>query len=174
MAIDEHADLIADRRQRRDQILIGLPDFAAEELHDAEDLAAQHDREAERRVQAFARRDRPAREIGVVGDIRNPHRRRLCPDAPGQADAGRERGRPAGGVEFRKVKRRRIPDPGAAKCGAIGVQDPQRAVLPAEGVADGFEDLGRGLVDAGGVEQRASGDVLSRQVTLGGVGHGAL
>ena len=35
-ALDELADLAADRRQHREQSLVGLADFAAEELHHAE------------------------------------------------------------------------------------------------------------------------------------------
>ena len=56
--IDEHADLVADRREHRQQVGVRRADLAAEELHHAEHFAAQQDREAERGVQPFAGGDR--------------------------------------------------------------------------------------------------------------------
>ena len=72
--IDEHPDLVADRRQHRQEAVVRRANLAAEELHDAEHLAAQQHREAERRVQPFASRHVGAREIRVLRDVGNPGR----------------------------------------------------------------------------------------------------
>ena len=63
--IEEHADLIADRRQHRQEFFVRLADLAAEELHHALHFAAEQDRKTEGRVQALARGDRRAREVRV-------------------------------------------------------------------------------------------------------------
>ena len=89
--IDEHADLVADRRQHRQQVSVGLADFAAEELHDAEHFAAEQHRKAEGGVQSFARGDGRAREVRVVDDVGNPDGFAAGPDAAGKADAALER-----------------------------------------------------------------------------------
>ena len=37
LAVDEHPDLVADRREHGEEIPVGLANLPAEELHDAED-----------------------------------------------------------------------------------------------------------------------------------------
>src|SRR6185503_239645 len=68
LALDELADLAADRGEQLEQVLVRLADLAAEELEHAEHDPAELDREAEGAVQPFARGDRGAREVRVADD----------------------------------------------------------------------------------------------------------
>ena len=52
-AIEEHADLVADRRERRQQSFIRLADLPAEKLEHALHFAAQQDRKTKGGVQPF-------------------------------------------------------------------------------------------------------------------------
>ena len=70
--IEEHADLVADRRERRQQSFIRLADLAAEKLEDALHLAAQQYRKAKGGVQPFTCGDGRARKVRVLRDVRNP------------------------------------------------------------------------------------------------------
>ena len=72
--IDEHANLIADGGQHREQFGVRLADLAAEKLHHAEHFAPQQDGEAERRVETLACAHSGAREIRVAHDVRDPGR----------------------------------------------------------------------------------------------------
>ena len=83
--IDEHADLLTDGSERRQQLFIGLSDLSAEELDDADDFAAKHHREADGRVQAFAGRSRRAGKILVAARRRESTRLRAHPDAAWQS-----------------------------------------------------------------------------------------
>ena len=49
LAFHELAELAADGGQHLEQVRVGLLDLAAEDLHDAQDVAADHDREGEAR-----------------------------------------------------------------------------------------------------------------------------
>ena len=147
--IDEHPDLIADGRQRRQQALVDLPNLAAEELHDAEDLAVQQHGEAKRGVQAFAIGDGRARKVRVAHDIRDPGGLTAWPRrGPGRPAPRRNRMVAADGVELGKVRGRRGPDLRAAQDVGLVVDDPQGAMLPADRRADGLEDLGSRFVEA--------------------------
>ena len=133
-SVDEQADLVADAREHRQQVLVGCADLAAEELHHAEDFAAQQDGESKCRVQPFARGDGCAREVRVlhhVGDPdrlgRWPRRGRAGRSPRANVDAS------ADGVEFREICRTGGPDLGAAQHVRLAVDRPERAVLPAEG-----------------------------------------
>src|SRR6185437_8446369 len=67
--IDEQADLIADAREHRQEVRVGRTNVAAEELHDALNLATEQDRETERAVQPLAGSDRAAGKIAVATDV---------------------------------------------------------------------------------------------------------
>mgnify|MGYP001420736825 CR=1 FL=1 len=71
-AIEEHSDLVADCRERRQQSFIRLADLAAEKLEHALHVAAQQYRKTEGGVQPFTRGDGRARKIRVLRDVRNP------------------------------------------------------------------------------------------------------
>ena len=59
----------------------------------------------------------------------------------------------------------RRPDLGTPQDVGPAVDRPERAVLPAERLADAFEDFRRGFVDAGRLEQRSRRHVFGRQAT---------
>ena len=166
-AIDEHADLAADGRQHREQIGVGRADLAAEELHHAEHFAAQQDREPERRVEAFARRDRRAREIPVLRHVGNPDRLAAGPHPAGQPDAPREGRRAADGVELGKRAGLRRENLGTAQDVVLAIDVPERAVLPVERAADGFEDARHGLGERRGLDERAGHHMLGPEASLG-------
>ena len=58
LALDELPDLAAESAEHVEHFLIGLPDFAAEELHDGHDFAGHGYGKPKRRSQALFRRDR--------------------------------------------------------------------------------------------------------------------
>ena len=97
-------------------------------------LRARRSRRAESSRRARRRESRPARRW------------------PRRGPAGRCRARNVSerliGVELGKCVQRRGPDLGAAQGVGLAVDRPERAVLPAERLADGLEDLRRRLVDA--------------------------
>ena len=71
LALDELTYLAAYGSHHVEQILIGLPDLVAEELHDPQNFAAEQDGKTEGRVQHFARGDGRARKISITDDIGN-------------------------------------------------------------------------------------------------------
>ena len=166
-AIDEHADLAADGREHREQIGVGRPDLPAEELHHAEHFAAQQDRESEGRVEALACRHRRAREIPVQRHVGNPYRLAAFPHPAGQPDAPREGRRAADGVELGKCARRGREDLGTAQHVVLEIDVPERAVLPIERAADGFEDARHGLGERRGLDERAGHHMLGPEASLG-------
>jgi hypothetical protein len=65
---------------------VGLANVAAEELHHAEDFAAQQHRKPKSGVQAFTRGRGGARKICVVHDVGDPRRLAGGPHAARKAD----------------------------------------------------------------------------------------
>ena len=64
LAFDKLTYLASDCSQRRKQLLIGLPDLAAEKLDDAQHFAAEQDRKTKRCVQSFPCGNRRSLEVG--------------------------------------------------------------------------------------------------------------
>src|SRR5262245_9432304 len=109
LALQELADLVADRRQHPEQVLVGLLDLTAKGLHDPQDVAIDDDREAERAVQPRASRRGRSREVWVLDDVWDPRGLAARPDAAGQSVSGGERGPPTQGRELTDPRRRRVP-----------------------------------------------------------------
>src|ERR1041385_9206717 len=85
-AFDELTQLAPKRGPHLQEILIRLPNLAAEAFHDAKNVVAQLDRKAKRGVQSLLHcRGRP-RKIAVLGHVRNPRRLAVAPDASRQTD----------------------------------------------------------------------------------------
>ena len=109
LAFDELTDLAADAGHHVEQVLVGLADLTADEIDDAEDLAAEQDWKGEGRVQPFTRGDARAEEGWVMHDIRNAHGRTARPDPAWQPTPRPERARPGGDLELRGLDRRLAP-----------------------------------------------------------------
>jgi len=109
-ALDELSDLGADRREHAEQVLVGLPDLAAEELDHAHHGVSEPDREPEGGVQALARRGRRAREVQVGDHVRDPRRLAAGPHAARQPDADAKGSRPADPFEPGNGQRGLPPD----------------------------------------------------------------
>ena len=142
-ALDELADLAADRAEHLEQLRVGLADLAAEELHDAEHVGAEDDRKAERGVQPLSR-GRGARGKVVVAQTSGMNAGwPLAQTRPGQPDAALEGRGAAERFEVGEARAGRMPGGDAAEAVGVGVDLPEGAVLPAERRADGFENARR-------------------------------
>src|SRR6185503_9269146 len=106
---EELADLAANGGEDAEQLFLGLPDLAAEELEHAVDLAAEEDRKAECRVEIATFRDRRAREVRVARDVGDPRRCPARPHAAREADAPGEGRRAARGFERLELRSRVVP-----------------------------------------------------------------
>ena len=109
LAFNELTELAADAGHHVEQVLVGLADLTADEIDDAEDLAAKQDRKGEGRVQPFTRGDARAEEGWVMHDIRNARGCMARPDLAWQPTPRPERARPGGGLELRGLDRRLAP-----------------------------------------------------------------
>ncbi len=166
-ALDELTDLAADRRHHVEQVVIGWPDFVAEELHHANDLAAEEDWNGERRVQALAAGERRARKVGVRNDVGDVDGLTTEPGAAGQPDPGRERAQAAGGFESRDLDGIGVPNLHAAEHARLAVEAPQRTDVPAQDFANRSKDLGRRFLQARGLRQDLGDLVLRHETVLG-------
>ena len=162
-AVDEEADLVADAREHREERFVGRADLPAEKLHHADDVVVQKNREPERRVEALARGNRSPGEIRVPDHVGDPGGLACRPDPARQPDPRREGALAAERGELWKVSARLGPDMRAPQRAGFAIDLPERPVLPAERLADRFEDLRGGVVDAGRVDERARRDVLGGQ-----------
>src|SRR5262250_1893514 len=88
LALDELADLPPHGFEHPEDVLVGLADLVAEELHYAEEPARAHDGKAERSMQAATDRIGRSRKVAIERGVGNPRRAPALPDASGQADAG--------------------------------------------------------------------------------------
>src|SRR5207302_11223208 len=99
LAAQELPDQAAEGAHQLQQVGVRLADFVAEELDDAQELAAHGYGAAERPVQPFAGRRRRPREVVVPGHVGDPGGSATRPGAAGQALAGPEAAPPAGPLE---------------------------------------------------------------------------
>src|SRR6188508_1502493 len=68
LSFHEPPDLCADSGQHLQKLLIGLPDFAAEELHHADNTSTTENRQCEGAVQTIARGNGSSRKVAVRYD----------------------------------------------------------------------------------------------------------
>src|SRR5262249_19585451 len=145
LALDELAELTADDGHHVEEILIGLPDLAAEELEDAQDVATEDDRHTEARVQPLTSRDRGPGELVIGNDIGNVDRLTLDPAATRQPDAGAKRALPRVRLELRNIDRRGVPHLDASQHPGVPVDAPQGAHVPNQALAHRSQDARRRL-----------------------------
>jgi len=157
LAVDEKADLAADRLQRAQQRLVGLADRPAEELHHADHLAVGEDGEPQRGVEAGPIGQARPGEVGIVADVRDPRRLLGGPDASRKADAGCEHAGLTGRREVVQPGRGLVPGRHAAQHVRQRVNAPERPVFPRQGLAHRLEHARRRLGQCGRLGQRAGG-----------------
>jgi hypothetical protein len=87
-ALDELADLAADRAHQLELVGVGHAHRRCEELHHAEHAVAAEHRQADAGAQPRAQRDLAAREVRVALDVGDPRRLAARPDAAGRPTPG--------------------------------------------------------------------------------------
>ena len=130
-------ELAADGGEQRRDLGVGLVDVGRQELDHALEAVGQRERERDGRAQLRAARPaRPRRAL--ARQVRDPLRAVEPPHAPGQAPAGRERQvlRGLGERDRALAAAGRVPARGAAQHAGGLVRAPQRAVGPAERLAE--------------------------------------
>jgi hypothetical protein len=167
-ALDELADLTADRAQHREQHVVRLADLAAEEFHRAERDIAKHDRKAERGVQLLAGRYRRPREVAVLQDVGDERRLPRRPYASRQPHAALEQRSAAERLELVESRAGQVPDRDATEYIPFNIDAPEGAVLPIERRANRLEDAWRGVREARRLGQYPCRGVLGRHPSLGG------
>ena len=155
-ALDEEADRRADGGQQLAQLLVGLLELVAVELHRAEAAVAGHDRQADRAGQPGRGDRRRARRGGARHQRLGPHR------LAGVRHAHRQV------LERELADRRQLavvravaPARDRRQLARLLVGQPQRADLPAEVGAERLEQQRRRLLDGRGLREHAR-DVVAR------------
>ena len=139
---DEPADLVGDRLEHGEEVVIDLPaHLAAPKLDRGKDAVAVADREAEHGVQPGVGRGLGTREPWLDAHVGDPGRRRGRPDAAGKALALAKLPRPARGEPC--VETGTVELPGLAHVHHVprGVDAPEHRRVPAEALAEGPQDL---------------------------------
>ena len=169
LALEELADLPAERRGRLQEVLVHAEPLPAEELDDAEGLEPARHREAEGGPQPRPQRRLVPREVRVHQQPVQVDGRVLGPDPAGQALAALERrllrhGRELVGARAQVGRR---PARGAAQHPRRLVHGPERAHVPAELGADDGQDLGHCRVEVRRAGEDAADGDLGREPPLG-------
>ena len=159
-ALDEEADRHADGGEQLAQLLVGLLELVAVELHRAEAAVAGHDRQADGARETVRGDRRRARRGGARHQRLGPHRLAGVRHAHRQV-LEREL------ADLRRVAAVRAVAPARDRrqLARVLVGQPQRADLPAEVGAERLEEQRRGLLDARGLREHA-GDVVARAEQL--------
>jgi hypothetical protein len=122
--------------------VVRRPDEAAEELHDADGLAAEQDREGDGSTAAQPGRDRRPPEVGGLRDIRNPGGFGTLPDASLEARAREANGLSADGIELRGLQMRCVPEACTSEDSGVAIDIPERAPLPRQPLPNGLQQVG--------------------------------
>src|SRR2546421_4942864 len=166
LPLDELPDLAADGDHHLEQVSVGRPYLVAEELHDAQDFAAEQDGEGERGVQYFARGDGRAREISIMDDIGNVCGLTAGPDSPRQAYPGLERAVADGGFEFADLNGFFMPHLHVAQHAPLAVGAPQGAHVPYQALAHGPKYSGSCFFESRRLRQYLGDGVLRHAAML--------
>src|SRR5439155_9697980 len=86
-AFDELTDLRAGGVHHLEHLVVGLATLGGEELDHAEHVAPAPDRDPESAVQAIRGGHSGTSEVAIFGDVRDPCRCSLGPDAPWEPGA---------------------------------------------------------------------------------------
>src|SRR5262249_40991166 len=146
-------DLIADARQRREQIFVRCADLAAEELQDALYLAAQQNWKSKRGVKSLTVGGLCPGKVRVTDDVGNPGWLAGAPDPTWQANARAKGDLATGLVEIRKRAGRGAPGIHAAEYLRLAVDSPERPVFPVERLANRLKYFRRRVTKGGRLDE---------------------
>src|SRR4030095_11205181 len=140
-ALDELAHLPPNGIEHPQEVLIGLADLVAEELHHAEEAARADDRETNRAMQSASDRVGRPWEIEIARHVGYPRRAPGVPDAPWQAEPARKGGAPVHAGEFVEGLRGSGPHLSTPEHAGLPVHGPARAQHPVEALPHRAKDL---------------------------------
>src|SRR5207249_3069934 len=109
-ALHELPDLAANAGEHLQEVFIGLSDLATEKFHYCQKALTEKDRKPERRMKTFDGRDRRARKVIVLGNIRGPRRFQAAPDTSRQTDSRSEGAFTTHCLELWKTGATALPD----------------------------------------------------------------
>jgi hypothetical protein len=159
LARHEVADLPADARHQRQQVVVHGGDGHAVELRYAQNLVVAQNREPERAMQPGCLGGRRARKVRIDDHVLDPRWRACRPHSPRQSGAGRKRG----GPRYRKKRGRGAlvlgPRGDAPQERAIGIKEPEQPTLPSEIRADRAEHVRRARLQGRSRSDGATGRV---------------
>jgi hypothetical protein len=164
--LGELPDLVADDGEHLEEALVGLPDLAAEEDHDADDGVVEADGKGEAGPEVGLGRRGGPHEVLLPAHVGQPLRFVVGPDGAGESLAGVERRLFGGRLEGGMGGGGMAPDFGTFQVGLVGVGQPQLAPAPVELVADRFEEAGRGVGQGVRLGEDVGGQVLRLQAAL--------
>ncbi len=169
LALDELADLVAHRLEHPQEILVGVPELRAEELHHAEESARADHGKPERPVQPVLGRARPTGEVRIPLHVHDPRGVPRRPDPARQAHAPRERRGPT--LVGQRVSAGGRPDPrlAAPEHLLLGVETPLDREAPVETPADRLQDPGQRVGERRGLGEDRRRRVLRHQPVLAGL-----
>jgi hypothetical protein len=167
VALNELADLTADRRKHFEHVRVRLADFPAEKFDHAENVFPEANGKPERAVQTIFGRQRGAWKIGVLCDVGNPLRFGGGPDASRQTGAAQKFAGASGGDERGGGHGGRVPDVHATQELPGSIDTPERADVPAQAFADRLQDLRRGFGERGRLGEHADDAEFGRAPFLG-------
>ena len=167
LSLDELPDLAAQDGHHGQPVGFGLTYLVAEELHDSQDFAAEHDGKRECGVQPFACGDRRTHKVRVADDIRNVCRLTREPHSPRQPFPGRQRAAAGCRFEFRNLDGFLTPHLHEPQHARLPVDTPQRTQVPHQALAYGPEQLWRRLLESCRLREYL-GDHVLRHATLFG------
>ncbi len=142
LALEKLADVAADEVRALHGFALGLVRLQAEEFHDAENFAGGLQGEGQAAVQPGGGGFAGALEVFRARGIRKPVGARHAQGAAGEGAAGRQRNLLRRVMkEMLDVGTRQGPGGGALEHACLLVRHPQRAADPAEGRANGLDNL---------------------------------
>src|SRR4029077_5405457 len=122
--------------------------FGTQKFHYCEELFSKGNWKREGTVKAFCSRNRRARKITAVGNIRNPSCFKIAPHTSGQINSGRECEFHGCRLELAKLARG-LPHVKTTQHAAVRCRHPEPAYFPSERFTNSLENF-RHCVGEGG------------------------
>src|SRR5690242_9670927 len=160
-------DLPADTRDHLEQFVVTLANLLTEKLNHADHFVAELNRKTETRAESGAFRQRRARKVTVLSQIRNPYRSASLPDPSRQPDILRKQHAHARSLEVACLDHRTLPHIDAAQYLLLMIDGPKHADLPTKTLANCFENLVCAFDEIDGARNDSRDRVLQRQPAFG-------